>query len=168
MASLKTTSCTFAKTTGKAGALDGQDLPILDLSALNELAEELADRDIARHFAENYTAMCRNRIGRLTTSVQEQDHDAILDAAISLKVSSTMVGALRLAQLAATLEGAARNGTLRDGETLLAAIAESGPATVREIRTHYLAGTDAPLTAATATEHPRREGQRHSRIPSHS
>ncbi|BAS16340.1 hypothetical protein AHiyo8_46430 [Arthrobacter sp. Hiyo8] len=63
---------------------------------------------------------------------------AALDAVISLKVSSAMVGGLRLAHLAERLEATVRNGDLGEGADLLAGIAVHGRATVKELRLGYM------------------------------
>ena len=55
-----------------------------------------------------------------------------------MKVSSAMVGGLRLAGLAEALETTIREGDLRDGMPFLAMISISGRATVEELRQGYL------------------------------
>lgn len=57
-----------------------------------------------------------------------------LDAAISLKVTSAMVGGARLAHLAQTLETALRQGNLGQAPTLLALIAAHGQDTMAELQ----------------------------------
>jgi HPt (histidine-containing phosphotransfer) domain-containing protein len=125
--------------TGTALGLDGQEFPVLDGKVLDDLEAELAHTDLARGFAEDYASMWEQRLDRLSAAVGYEDRAAALDAAISLKVSSAMVGGLRLARLAETLEAALRTGILHDRETLMASVAESGRATVGELRVRYAA-----------------------------
>ena len=113
------------------------ELPVLDATVLDDLEKELAQTDLARSFAADYAQMWDQRLSRLADAVEFQDRATALDAAISLKVSSAMVGGLRLARLAEALEGAIRSGILQHRETLMALVAESGRATVGELRVRY-------------------------------
>lgn len=113
------------------------DLPILDTTVLGQLEEELADHGLLARFAADYAALWRPRLGRLTAAVEEQDWGAALEAVISVKVSSAMVGGSRLARIAETLEHAIRNDILVDGQMMLAIMAEAGRATVKEIELRY-------------------------------
>lgn len=69
---------------------------------------------------------------------KRQDFDAALDAALSLKNSSAMVGGVRLARAAQALEAAIRTGAGLDrARSLLAAVADYGRATVNELQQTY-------------------------------
>ena len=61
-----------------------------------------------------------------------------LDAAISLKIGSAMVGGLRLARLAEDVEAIIRSGCWDKGQSMLALIAELGRETVAQLRRSYL------------------------------
>ena len=126
---------------GTVLGLDGLELPVLDATVLDDLETELAQTDLARNFAVDYASMWEQRLDRLSAAVGCQDRAAALDAAISLKVSSAMVGGLRLARLAETLEAAIRAGVLHDRERVMASVAETCRATVGELRFRY-AGVD--------------------------
>lgn len=115
-----------------------EDLPLVDRTVLEDLEEQLGRPDMARNFARDYSALWGQRERSLVDSLKREDHAAALDAAISLKVSSAMVGGLRLARLAQFLEGALRNGDLLLGAAVLALISLHGPATVNELQRHYL------------------------------
>jgi len=119
-------------------SLGGQELPLLDAAVLEDLEEQLWQPVIAWNFANDYVSMWGQRYRRLVASVERGDRVAALDAVISLKVSSPMVGALRLAYLAERLEAAVREGDLQDGAALLAMIAIHGRATVNELRLRYI------------------------------
>jgi len=127
------------ETTGTALGPDLLELPVLDATVLDDLEEELAQTDLARNFAVDYASMWDQRLDRLATAVKCRDRATAIDAAISLKVSSAMVGGLRLARLAEKLEAAIRAGVLHDRERVIASVAESGRAMVGELRLRYAA-----------------------------
>jgi hypothetical protein len=113
-------------------------VPLLDTSVLENLAEQLGQPVVAWDFANDYASMWGPRQHRLIASLGREDRAAALDAVISLKVSSAMVGALRLAYLAERLEAAVREGDLQDGAALLAMIAIHGQATVNDLQLRYI------------------------------
>lgn len=119
-------------------ALGGRELPLVDAAVLQDLEEELGQRQLAWNFANDYAAMWGQRQRCLLDSIEREDHAAALDAVISLKVSSAMVGGLRLACLAEALETTLRKGDLRDGAPLLALISLHGHATVKELWLRYV------------------------------
>jgi hypothetical protein len=127
----------------KAGS-DG--LPLLDPAVLKGLGEELGAPEIARKFASDYAGMWVRRQHRIEASVQREDRAAAVDAAISLKVASVMVGCLRLAHLAGSLEAVLRQGDLQAGAALVAAITIQGRATVDELQLLY--GPDSGIPDA--------------------
>lgn len=111
-----------------------ETLPLLDPAALDALTEDLGVPGISLQFARDYAAMWGQRQARLKESVQQADLDAALDAAISLKVTSAMVGGSRLAYLAQALEAALREGDLQQARTLLTLIAVHGQDTIAELQ----------------------------------
>lgn len=112
---------------------DGSRHALFDPAVLEELAEQLQSPDVAHRFARDYAALWEQRHRRLTTAVEGQDHAAALDAVISLKTSSAMVGGKRLAGLAGKLQRLIQTGDLRAGQALLPIVADSGRATVNEL-----------------------------------
>ena len=117
-------------------------LPLVDGAVLQELEEDLAGTGIAQRFARDYTAMWDQRYSRLAAAVHRQDSDSALDAAISLKISSAMVGGLRLSRLAELLEALIRRGDFGQGKMLMERVASDGGLTVSELRRTYILGTD--------------------------
>lgn len=119
-------------------SLGGEEIPLLDAAVLHDMEEQLGRCDIAWNFANDFAGMWRERERCLVDSVGREDRVAALDAVISLRVSSAMVGGLRLARLAEALETTIREGDLRGGAPVLGMISIHGGATVKELRQGYL------------------------------
>lgn len=124
----------------------GPDFPTADAGEarwvepeiLAELEEELDGPHLAQAFARDYAALWDQRFGKLAAAVSIQDRPAALDAVISLRIASTMVGGLRLAVLAQALEDAIRRTDFVQGELLLESVAEHGLHTVSELQASYI------------------------------
>jgi HPt (histidine-containing phosphotransfer) domain-containing protein len=115
------------------------ELPWVDQAILDDLEQQMGSRAIAWRFARDYAQMWLQRQRALMTAAERQDHRGALDAALSLKNSSAMVGGLRLARLAETLETVIRSGQGPDSwRDLLDAVAHQGQSTVSELEHGYL------------------------------
>ncbi|GAC1599913.1 MAG: hypothetical protein NVS3B6_09520 [Pseudarthrobacter sp.] len=110
----------------------------MDPSVLATLEADVDDPAIAQRFARDYSKMWEARYRRLAAAFEAQDRDAALDVLFSLKISSTMVGGLRLAHLAEHLEQTLRNGRFSDGQALVAVVADHGSRTIQELRSTYI------------------------------
>jgi HPt (histidine-containing phosphotransfer) domain-containing protein len=117
-------------------------LPLIDAAVLDELEDELAGTGLAKRFARDYAAMWDQRYSRLAAAVYSQDSESALDAAISLKISSAMVGGVRLAKLAELLETLIRLGDFGQGKVLMERVAMDGGLTITELQSTYILGTD--------------------------
>lgn len=115
-----------------------EGLPLIEPLFLQDLEEQLGSADMVLEFAKKYTSMWEQRRRHLVQSLECLDRDAALDAAISLKVSSAMVGAVQLAHLTATLETVIRSGDLKAGTALLTLIVGRGIATMNELQASYI------------------------------
>lgn len=109
---------------------------------LAELEEELDGAQLAQAFARDYAALWDQRFSKLSSAVSIQDRPASLDAVISLRIASSMVGGLRLAVLAQALEDAVRGGDFLQGQVLLEQVAEHGLHTVAELQSSYILKND--------------------------
>ena len=111
--------------------------PIVDPSALQELGLQLDSPAVAKGFARDYTRMWDQRYQSLAMSLDSGNEAAALDAVLSLKTSSAMVGGVRLAGLARELEDAIRVRDMDLARSLLREVAESGNETVDELQLSY-------------------------------
>jgi histidine phosphotransfer protein HptB len=115
--------------------------PVLDPAWLRQLADELKGREAAIRFALDYLDLLPGRGARILQALSGRNLAAALDAVLSLKVTSSMAGAVALEQLCRALELSLRNGRLEDTAALAAAL----PA-----HTEALAGKLAALLAKAA------------------
>ena len=78
--------------------------PVIDLRIFEQLAGELASPEAARRIVALYLELLDGRIGRLVGACVAGDESTAMDAVLSLKVSSAMVGAVAMRDLAAQVE----------------------------------------------------------------
>jgi HPt (histidine-containing phosphotransfer) domain-containing protein len=91
-------------------------VPLLDQAALDRLRDELdEDEGVWRVFVRNFIAQLPRRTEKLRLALTTGDLAGTLDAVLSLKTSSQMVGAERLAQFAIGLERSVRTETSQAG-----------------------------------------------------
>ena len=112
--------------------------PLVDPAALQDLGAQLDSPAVAKGFARDYTRMWDQRYRSLASALQRRDLAGSMDAVLSLKTSSAMVGGLRLAQLAGELEAAIRAGDVDRALSLLCDVAERGDETVDELQFSYV------------------------------
>jgi HPt (histidine-containing phosphotransfer) domain-containing protein len=113
-------------------------LPLLDAAVLEDLEEQLNGSELAVRFARDYAAMWDQRYARLAAAVENQDRASALDAIISLRITSAMVGGVRLARIAEILESVIRQGDFGKGQALMERVAENGDRTVSELQANYI------------------------------
>ncbi|QCO97169.1 Hpt domain-containing protein [Arthrobacter sp. 24S4-2] len=93
---------------GKGCPMDGQDgvsRTYVDPSVLQTLRCELEpDAEYCTVFVNSYIQQLPRRLDRLRLAVETMDMDAAMDAVLSVKTSSMMVGAAYLSTLADELE----------------------------------------------------------------
>lgn len=109
---------------------------------LAELEEELDGPELALGFARDYAALWDQRFSRLAGAVHTEDRPIALDAVISLRITSAMVGGIRLSFLAQALGDAIRGSDFVQSQALLATLAEHGVRTVSELQANYILKND--------------------------
>jgi len=112
--------------------------PLVDPAALQDLGAQLDNPAVAKGFARDYTRMWDQRYRTLASALERGDLAGSMDAVLSLKTSSAMVGGLRLAQLAGELENALRAGEIGCALSLLRDVAARGGETVDELQFSYV------------------------------
>jgi HPt (histidine-containing phosphotransfer) domain-containing protein len=110
----------------------------VDPAALQDLGAQLDSPAVAKGFARDYTKMWDQRYRTLASALERGDLAGSMDAVLSLKTSSAMVGGLRLAQLAGELENALRASDMGHAQALLRDVAERGGETVDELQFSYV------------------------------
>lgn len=118
------------------------DLPLVSLQVLRALEEDLGDAETGRIFVENFIEMWSIRIGRLTVAIRMMDRAAAMDATLSIKISSVMVGASRLAMLGEEMQHLVRDAvalrTWSDAKFLVSEIDTCGQETMHQLARQYL------------------------------
>ena len=133
-------AATAAEDARDSNAASKVETSLVDPSALKELGSQLDSPAVAKGFARDYARMWDHRYQSLATSLDSGDETAALDAVLSLKTSSAMVGGVRLAELARELEDAIRVRDARLARLLLREVAESGNETVDELQLRHNLG----------------------------
>ncbi|MFJ6028429.1 Hpt domain-containing protein [Pseudarthrobacter sp. NPDC092424] len=121
---------------GSGEGLDGQ-IPLVDPAVLKDLADKLQSPDIASRFAADYVDLWEVRRARLAAALERNDFPGAVDAVISLRVASVMVGAGRLTWLAQQVEDAVNSADFAAGRELMAAVCACGIQTVEELAKPY-------------------------------
>ncbi|VXB78948.1 conserved hypothetical protein [Arthrobacter sp. 9AX] len=111
---------------------DADHLPVLDLECIRDLGEDLGNPAAARDFLATYLELLPARLVAVMSTVSVRDSNAAMDRVISLKVSSSMAGALRLSALSAELELMVRAAAWRSADAALALLAEAAAAVQAE------------------------------------
>ncbi|MET1086940.1 MAG: Hpt domain-containing protein [Arthrobacter sp.] len=102
---------------------EGDHLPVLDLQYISDWGADLGEA-AARDFLATYLELLPARLAGITSAVLAEDSDAAMERLISLKVTSAMVGALRLSALARDLELMVRAAAWRSARVVLTPLAE--------------------------------------------
>jgi HPt (histidine-containing phosphotransfer) domain-containing protein len=111
-----------------------QQPPLVCRSILDALWTELEDTVVYDDYVADYLQIWESRYDRLATAVRDADISAALDAVLSVKSSASMVGAARLATLAAEVEQSIRSERLAGVIPLLSTLATCGRSTLEELR----------------------------------
>lgn len=106
-------------------------LPLLDQSALDGLLASLDhDEDAVDGFVATFVGNWPDRLHRTAASLAASDRAALYDCALSIKVSSQMIGAARLSGCAGELESLIRSDRLETASVLLQTLRSVGDQTL--------------------------------------
>ncbi len=104
--------------------------PLVSWTVQSTLRDDVADPAGYTSFIRTYTEMWPGRYGRLAHSIRVNDWDQAMDAALSLRSSSEMLGAVNLARLALAVEQAIRSRRLHAAGMLLPGLKSCGEDTM--------------------------------------
>lgn len=121
---------------GESNSVDR--IPLVDPNVLHDLEDQLESPAAARAFVRDYVAVWDERDLRISSAITRRNQAASLDAVLSLKITSTMVGATQLVALATSLEGLLREGKLEEAEAALPQVHRCGLRTMRELTLMHL------------------------------
>ena len=108
---------------GHLSVLDPLGLLVLDPQHVQDLGEQLDSPAGAHAFLGSYLEMLPEWLSTVAKAVCAGDGETAMDRALSLKVTSTMVGALQLAALDETMEALICRGDWAAAEPLLDVLA---------------------------------------------
>lgn len=110
----------------------------MDQQALRELEEDFDSPAAAHGFARDFARSWEGKYQRLAMSVMERDQERAAEAVLSVKVTSIMVGAARLARLAQKLEQLIEKDDMGAATEALACVEGCGSDTRAELLGTYL------------------------------
>jgi HPt (histidine-containing phosphotransfer) domain-containing protein len=77
---------------------------LLHFGRIRDLADQLESRDDTLTFLETYLQMLPGRLQRILNGIHDGDEEATHDAVLSLKVASSMTGALEIERTCVRLQ----------------------------------------------------------------
>lgn len=110
---------------------DDEVMPVLDSSRLRLLAQEVGNK-AAYDFLATYLRLLPTRMARIVDQIASGDIEASMDAVLSLKVTSSMIGAIRLEHYCQALQHQLSLGRLADAETAKSELSEHLSLLLRE------------------------------------
>ncbi len=93
-----------------------------ELNTLRSLRDELGDSRPVARFLSTYLSMLPGRVLRISKGLCQHDTNATLDAVLSLKISSAMVGAMEAESQCRAMESMIRNHCLASAAEVLPAL----------------------------------------------
>lgn len=120
-----------------------EDLPLLSFGTFEALREEVDGSPAFDGFIDRYMSLWPVRHSRLVDACHNHDHEAAMDAILSIRSSAQMIGALRLAAHTLESESVLRSRESRTGKTMLTALDACGQATMIQLRCQRGAGDES-------------------------
>ncbi|WP_434618355.1 Hpt domain-containing protein [Arthrobacter sp. A5] len=112
--------------------LEGTDAhavqPVFELSSVASLCEETQNDDAVQRFISTFLVLLPGRVSRILHALRAQDSAMAMEAVLSLKITSAMIGALRMEQLCRCIETALVCGDYAAAEGAGAGMAGNTPA----------------------------------------
>lgn len=114
-------------------------LPLVCMDSLIALEQSLEGQTaVSRGFVSRYVEMWPNRFLRLSQAVASANWDEVVESAMSLYSSSSMVGADRLGHMSGDLVEFVKRGQNEQARDALPAVEECGNQTVQELLACYV------------------------------
>ena len=117
---------------------DSGKLPLVSADVLHALQADLEDAEAARRYLLNNLQMWDGRYTRLSAAINAGNKEAAMDAVLSVSTSARMVGALRLAQLAAGIQQYLVAGDIRGAASSLDELEACGRLTMEELQRRFV------------------------------
>lgn len=117
--------------------LDPEDLPLISHDVLDALELEVENPEAYANYVAKNLEMWPGRYQRLSDAIREADQVAAMDAILSLRTASQMVGAVELADLALRVESTLRQGALSEAEDLLEQLKDCGNSTMERLAKEF-------------------------------
>ncbi len=115
-------------------AAEGQAAPLLVAAVLEEMKGDFSDPTVVARFARDFCSSLEAKIDRLDLRLQDGDMTATADAALSLTTSAAMVGAVRLGQLALSIQRSITAESFDDAQGALDLLRACGAEPVAELQ----------------------------------
>ncbi|MBG6183787.1 hypothetical protein IWX65_001753 [Arthrobacter sp. CAN_A214] len=112
--------------------------PLVDRNVLRELEKDFDSPTVVHAFARDFAQSWDGKYRRLVRFVEDRDKAGAKEAALSVKVTSTMVGAARLAYLAAWFEKLIEANDMDAAARTLAYVEACGSDTTSELLDTYI------------------------------
>lgn len=87
-------------------------MTVFDMSAVRRLEADTESPPFVRSLVDTYQEMLTPRVERIVEAVLSSDSEAAIDAALSLRVSSIMIGATELSDLSTAVLDDLKNNDL--------------------------------------------------------
>lgn len=113
--------------------------PLVSCETLQDLEESLGgESSLCHKFVCRFIDMWPGRFERLQAAVTSSHHEDALDAALSLRSSSMMVGGLRLGALTTEILRLVESGAYAQATMRLASLERCGNETTQQLSSSYV------------------------------
>ncbi len=92
------------------GTDSGLVQPVIEWTSVARLCDETQNDDAVQRFMSTFLTLLPDRVSRILLALRNQDSAVAMDAVLSLKITSAMIGALRMEQLCCYIETALVRG----------------------------------------------------------